>query len=195
MRIQLMLFAVLVVALLSHQAFAGCGKWVIRETTDYLDDPTFDEAIKSSTGPDATVNADGSPIIKSNASDAKPEAAQNGQTEATAKASPAIDLSGKWQLRLVKEHQEQKKAFDLILIQSGNRLQGYGTVIVNGQDSPATATGSVSQDAVNLQIELREQKKNYRMDLALINKALQGSYELYEADKLAEKGNATAGRS
>ena len=37
--------------------------------------------------------------------------------------------------------------------------------------------------------------KSYQLDLTRINATLQGSYELYEGDGLAEKGNATASRS
>jgi hypothetical protein len=186
------LFTILVAILLAHQASAGCGKWVIRETTDYLDDPSFDEAIASSAGPNATVSAD---AIRSNASQTKAEPIQDNRTIASAKASPAKDLSGKWAVRLQNEQQERISAIDLILIQSGSRLQGYATLVEDGANLPATVVGSVSEDAVNLQIKLNNEKRDYRMDLDLVKEALQGSYEIYEADKLAEKGNATAGRS
>ncbi len=56
MRIQIIAVFILVIVLLTFQAQAGCGKWVVRTPeTDFLEDPTFDEAVKSSTGPTATV--------------------------------------------------------------------------------------------------------------------------------------------
>jgi len=51
----MLLCAALIVAMLAYQASAGCGRWVIRENTDYLQDPIFDEAVASSTGPSSTV--------------------------------------------------------------------------------------------------------------------------------------------
>jgi len=51
----MLLCAALIVAMLAYQASAGCGRWVIRESTDYLQDPIFDEAVASSTGPSSTV--------------------------------------------------------------------------------------------------------------------------------------------
>ncbi len=70
-------------------------------------------------------------------------------------------------------------AIDLILIQTGERLQGYGTLIEGGSDIPATATGSISDDSISLDVKLVQQKKDYRLDMALVNSKLEGSYELY----------------
>ena len=86
-------------------------------------------------------------------------------------------------------------ALDLILIQTGERLQGYGTLIDGGSDIPATATGSISEGSVSLDVKLVKQKKDYKLDLALVNNKMEGNYELYEGEKLAEDGNATASRS
>jgi hypothetical protein len=179
-------------AMLAYQASAGCGKWVIRETTDYLEDPLFEDAVKSSTGPNATGNADSS---------AKPsqskEKAPDSEVQIAKKNIPPIDLAGKWRVTLDKDLLESKmeKALDLILIQSGDRLQGYGTLDERGSDIPATATGSISKDGISLDVKLTKQKRDYRLDLAQINSTLEGSYELYEEENLAAKGNATARRS
>jgi hypothetical protein len=91
--------------------------------------------------------------------------------------------------------QSLESSLDLILIQSGDRLQGYGTLEERGAQIPATATGSMSQDNVRLDVKLSRQNKDYRLDLSLINSTLEGSYELYESDKLSEKGDAKASRS
>ena len=42
----------------------GCGKWVIRDNTDFLKDPIFDDAVASSTGSSANINPDGTENAK-----------------------------------------------------------------------------------------------------------------------------------
>jgi len=189
----MILCAALIVAMLAYQASAGCGRWVVRETTDYLQDPIFDEAVASSTGPNSTANPASPPNqseVRKNdtAADIEPKAAQE--------KAPVIDLSGKWMVMLLQDQGQQslESPLDLILIQSGDRLQGYGTLEEKGAQIPATATGSLSQDDVRLDVKLTKQNKEYRLDLSLINSTLEGSYELYESDKLSEKGDAKASR-
>jgi hypothetical protein len=194
---QLIVCMVLILAILACPASAGCGKWVIRDNTDYLKDPMFDDAVASSTGSSATVNPDGM------AKEEKNETEENSEKEATINTAvveekvPTIDLAGKWKVRLEKSPVEQNtgKAINLILIQTGDRLQGYGTLLDEGSDIPATATGFISDEGISLDLKLTAQKKDYRLDMALVSSKLEGKYELYEMEKLAEKGNATASRS
>lgn len=175
--------------MLTCPAFAGCGKWVVRDNTDFLTDPIFDDAVASSTGNSATVNSDSTP------KEAKNETVENSEKAAVVeKKAPTIDLAGKWRVMLEKSPAEQN-IIDLILIQTDDRLQGYGTLLKGGSDSPATATGSISDEGISLDIKLIQQKKDYRLDLALVKSELEGSYEVYEMEKLAENGNATASRS
>jgi hypothetical protein len=181
-----LLFVFMVATLLVSQAMAGCGKWVVRETTDYLKDSVFDDAVADSTGSSATMSADGS--LNQNQESNKTEV----EKPAAAKLEPVADLAGKWKLVL---QQDTKTSMDLILIQSGDRLQGYGTLDENGADLPATAMGSVSKDAVSLDVKLSKQKQDYNLDLLLTNGGLEGSYELYDDNKLSRSGNATAIRS
>jgi len=187
----LILFTVLITAMLAYQASAGCGKWVVRETTDYLEDPLFEDAVKSSTGPNATLNAIGAAKQSEEI-----ELAPNSEAQVPKGNTHVVDLAGKWKVILDKDLLESKmeSALDLILIQSGDRLQGYGTLVEKGADIPATATGSISEDGISLDVKLTKQKKDYRLDLAQINSTLEGSYELYEEENLAEKGNVTAKR-
>jgi hypothetical protein len=185
---QLVVCMVLILAMLANPAYAGCGKWVIRDNTDFLKDPIFDDAVASSTGSSATVSPDGT-------ARANNETVENSEKAAIVeKKAPTIDLGGKWMVRLKKTPAEQN-TLDLILIQTGDRLQGYGTLLGGGLDSPATATGSISDEGISLDVKLIKQKKDYRLDMALVKSELLGSYELYETEKLAEKGNATASRS
>lgn len=185
---QLIVCMLLILAMLACPAYAGCGKWVIRENTDFLKDPIFDDAVSSSTGGSATVNPDGT-------AKAKNGTAENSEKAAIAeKKAPIIDLAGKWRVMLEKSPAEQN-TIDLILIQAGDRLQGYGTFLEGSSDIPATATGTISDKGISLDVKMIQQKKDYRLDMALVRSDLQGSYELYEMEKLAENGNATASRS
>jgi hypothetical protein len=193
---QIIVCMVLILAMLASPAYAGCGKWVVRDNTDFLEDPIFDDAVSSSTGSSATVNPDGTVKAKNDTVENSEKVSTNNNVIAEKKA-PTIDLAGKWKVRLEKSQAEQNtgKAIDLILIQTGDRLQGYGTLLEGGSDIPATATGSISEDGISLDVKLSKQKKDYRLDMALISSKLEGSYELYEMEKLAENGNATASRS
>jgi hypothetical protein len=98
---------------------------------------------------------------------------------------------------MLEDTLEQNKgtAIDLILIQTGERLQGYGTLIGSGSDIPATATGSILDGSVSLDVKLVKQKKDYKLDLALVKNKMEGDYELYESEMLTGDGNATASRS
>ncbi len=193
MKALMILCVALIVVMLAYQASAGCGRWVIRETTDYLQDPIFDEAVASSTGPNATVKPDSS----SNQSETQEtKKAEEIAPEAVQEKALAIDLSGKWRAMLQPDQgqQSQEIPLDLILIQTGDRLQGYGTLEKTGSGISAMATGSLSQDDVSLDVKLTKQNKEYRLDLSLINSTLEGGYELYESDKLLERGEASASR-
>jgi hypothetical protein len=148
----------------------------------------FEDAVASSTGSSATVNQDST--VKE-----KNETVENSEKAAIVeKKAPTIDLAGKWRVMLEKSPAEQD-TIDLILIQTGDRLQGYGTLLDGGLDSPATATGSISDEGISLDVKLIQQKKDYRLDMALVKSELLGSYELYAMEKLEENGNATARRS
>ena len=199
MKTHLVLCTVLIVALLACPAWAGCGKWVVRDNTDFLTDPDFDQAVASSTGTSATLNPDGT--AKPSPVETKAENSSAISTPVIAaaveKKDPVMDLGGKWRVRLETANAEQNKgsALDLILIQTGERLQGYGTLVEGGSDIPATATGTISEDSIILDVKLVKQKKDYKLDLALVDNKMEGNYELYESQKLAEDGNATASRS
>jgi len=192
---QLIVCIVLILAMLASPASAGCGKWVIRDNTDFLKDPIFDDAVASSTGSSATVNPDGTAKAKNETAESSEKAVTNNVV--AEKKAPTIDLAGKWKVLLEKSPAELDagKAINLILIQTGDRLQGYGTLLEGGSDTPATATGSISEEGISLDVKLVQQQKDYKLDMALVRSELEGSYELYETEALAEKGNATASRS
>ena len=202
LKIHSILCLALVVALLASPAWAGCGKWVIRDNSDYLSDPDFDQAVAASTGAAATLNPlnpDGT-AKGSSEKDVADEKVIQKEAEtgykAIQKEDPIPGLGGEWRILLDMKisGKDEQKALDLILIQTIDRLQGYGTLIEEGSDLPATATGYISDDSVSLIVLMAEQKKEYKLDLAVTKDGLKGIYELYESEKLAGSGNATASR-
>jgi len=182
----------LILIILASPAWAGCGRWVVRDNTDFLADPLFDAAMESSTGIN---DIDGSE--ESQAANQTENSSTSPAPEAIVqKKDPIIDLAGKWRMSLIGGGSEAATmVMDIILIQSGDRLQGYGTILDGDSDYLATATGAVSEDEISLQVKVSSQQKDYRLDLVHENGRLQGSYALYQAERLAGSGNATANRS
>lgn len=186
MMFKLMISIMLMMTIFSFQASAGCGRWVIRENpnVDYLADPVFDAAFN-----DPTID----PSEKSNEG-ANANAQSNNTSSPLQEDKNLVDLSGKWQINMGKPTDYLK----LILIQSDDRLQGYGNLIDNITEVPATVTGSISENAVVLDAKLVSDgipnriDKKYKLDLAPSRETMSGRYELYEANKLIRKGNVTA---
>ncbi|MDM7935399.1 MAG: hypothetical protein QUS08_08445, partial [Methanothrix sp.] len=102
--------------------------------------------------------------------------------------APAEDLAGKWLMDLAGG------ILSLILVPSGERLQGYGMLERDGSEIPVTATGSFSGEVLSLRIR-PSMEEEYRLEMASINGTLQGGYELLRDERSAERGNVTARRS
>ena len=190
MRMKSILSLAMILIILASPAWAGCGRWVVRDNTDFLADPLFDAAMESSTGinDSAASGEEAANQTENSSTSPAPEAIVQ-------KKDPIIDLAGKWRMSLIGGGTESAKIMDIILIQSGDRLQGYGTILDGDSDYLATATGAVSEDEISLQVKVSSQQKDYRLDLVHEDGRLQGRYELYQAERLAESGNATASRS
>ena len=110
MKTHLVLCTVLIMALFAYPAWAaGCGKWVVRDNTDFLTDPLFDQAVASSTGSSATLNPDGT--AKQSTENAEKENTSVTPTVSSAvaaeKKDPAIDLGGTWKVMLEKVRQKR----------------------------------------------------------------------------------------
>jgi hypothetical protein len=195
MRFKIIIVIVFIIAFLVFNASAGCGRWVVRDNTntDYLEDPVFDEAVSSSTV--------SSPVQTENATKSDTQNTQNTQNAAKPDAkenkAPALDVSGKWLVSLG----EASTPINLILIQSKDRIQGYGSLNDNDAEIPMTATGTLSGDTISLDARpvvegsLNKINKEYKLNLAKANDIFKGSYEIYVGGDLSEKGNATAARS
>jgi hypothetical protein len=183
--------AFLIIGSLCFNASAGCGKWVPRPT-DYLQDPMMDmnDPTSSESNTGATVEQAKGTNIQS-------------QTEtSSANAAPKLDLSGKWSFKL---NGTSNQSANLILIQSASwaddgkdRIQGYGSLFEDSQVIPLTATGSLSNDALELELKpngndvVSKFDKKYILRMSPGQEDLLGTYEMYSLDALAGKGNATA---
>jgi hypothetical protein len=111
---------------------------------------------------------------------------------------PVVDLKGDWKVffNTVIDGQNTQEALDLILIQTNDRLQGYGNILKKGTDIPVTATGHInSNESVSLNVKQVEQKRDYRLDLAIVEGIMEGSYKIYQDGTLAGSGNITASKS
>jgi hypothetical protein len=189
------ILAALVVGVLCFNASAGCGRWVVRDNTDYLKDPLMDVNDPVTDAPSLTATQVSAP-----------EADKKTQSEASSSnATPNPDLSGKWYLKL---NSSANTSADLILVQSTglaedgkDRVQGYGNLKGNGLAIPITGTGFFSNDTLDMALKLgygagaSKSIEKYVLRLSMIKGTLYGSYQLYNSDVLTGKGNATATRS
>jgi hypothetical protein len=120
-------------------------------------------------------------------------------------AAPKMDISGKW---LIQLNGTANSSAEVILIQSKSfaddgkdRIQGYGNINENSLITPLTATGSLSNDTLDLELKLgasngaSKLNKKYVLKMTLAEKILLGRYEIYSTDVLSGNGNATATRS
>ena len=118
--------------------------------------------------------------------------------EPVVEEEPVVDLRGDWKVLLnsVIDGQNTQEALDLILIQTKDRLQGYGNILQKGEDIRVTATGRInSNESISLNVKQSEQNRDYRLDLAIIEEKMEGSYKIYQDGILAGSGNITASKS
>lgn len=190
MKSELIICAILITSLLCSPAWAGCGKWVVRYAeTDFLEDDIFNEAVASSTGSSATLNPDGT--ARANQSENSTEVPSGNET--AEEAAPLPDLNGKWLLTLNAVN--NSSSIDLILIQSGDRVQGYGSLQEGASVMPATITGSLSSEAVSLDVKVSQPKKDIHLDMTIAESSMQGSYTLYIDGEPGQSGSTSAKRS
>ena len=189
------ILAALAVGVLCFNASAGCGRWVVRDNTDYLKDPLMDVNDPATDAPNLTATQGSAPEA-----DVK---TQSGASSSNTTPNP--DLSGKWYVKL---NSAANTSIDLFLVQSTglaedgkDQVQGYGNLKGNGSPIPITGTGSFSNDTLDMALKLgfgagaSKSNEKYVMRLSMIKGTLYGNYDLYNSDVLTGKGNATATRS
>ena len=176
-------------------ASAGCGRWVVRDNTDYLQDPLMDVNNPTIDAPNLTA-----PYGNAVKSDEKIQS-----VETRSNVVPKLDLSGKWHIKLSSA---VNTSADLILVQSTDsvgdgkdRVQVYGSLKESSLEIPITGTGSLSNDTLDMDLKpgfgagAGKSIEKYVLRLSMIKGMLYGGYELYNSDGLTGKGNATATRS
>ena len=189
------ILAVLLIGVLCFNASAGCGRWVVRDNTDYLQDPLMNVNDPATDAPNLTA-AQGN-FAKSDGT--------NQSDTIRANAKPKLDLSGKWYVKL---NGTTNTTANLILVQSTDlsedgkdRIQGYGNLKADSLTIPITGTGLLSNDTLDMSLKLgsgsgaSKSIEKYVLRLSMVKNTLSGSYELYNSDASTEKGNAIATRS
>lgn len=107
-----------------------------------------------------------------------------------------MDLGGKWTV----EFEGLGSSLELVMIQTGDRLMGSGTLNKGETKIPVTASGSISRDKMKLDAKtvvgeyVNKIDERYKIDLSKKNGAFSGSYEAYAGEKFTGKGNATASK-
>ncbi|MDM7913014.1 MAG: hypothetical protein QUS09_07945, partial [Methanotrichaceae archaeon] len=105
-----------------------------------------------------------------------------------------LDMSGKWTIKF----EGLGSSLELVLIQTGERIMGSGTLSEGKTKIPVTASGSVSRNRLELDVKtvvgdyVNQIDKSYNVKLAESDGTFTGSYEAYEGEKFISEGNATA---
>lgn len=112
-------------------------------------------------------------------------------------AEPKVmEVDGKWSVRLVNA----ASSMDLILIQTGKSISGWGNLEEKNTKLPLIATGSVSDNSINLDVKtvvgeyVNKIDKRFKLDLVKVDRVVSGSYEEYSGEDITGTGNATASR-
>jgi len=170
--------------LLADSACAGCGRWVVRETTDYLDDPAFDALAKSAQVEDSAVGQ--------NQSEGQSPAEPSARDEPPIVPDP--DPSGKWSLQL---NGTSAASIELILMNTDGRVGGYGNLTEGGSSATAMVSGTMSAGSLSLQVRTNGSRPQriYQLDLQMEGDSLTGSYVLTVGGIEAGRGGALGGRS
>jgi hypothetical protein len=111
-----------------------------------------------------------------------------------ASKSKALDMGGKWTIKF----EDLGSSMELVLIQTGERVMGSGTLNEGKTKIPVTASGSVSRNRLELDAKtvvgdyVNQIDKSYNVKLAESDGSFTGSYEAYEGEKFISEGNATA---
>ncbi len=196
---------ILILAALTIGAHAACptpgqcGKWMVtyhppESTTDYLEDSSFDELMKDTSSTDSAYLEGGNIESSPGSAQTKKGDHEASQTRVQKDPSPGVDLSGKWLFKLL----ESTKSISLILIPTGDRIQGYGTLLEKKKDdTPVAATGSVSDDSLSLDVKPTTGDRTMQCKISLSPDSdskitLVGGYKIYQDGQLIDSGNVSA---
>jgi hypothetical protein len=120
------------------------------------------------------------------------------ETEVVPPEPSIMEVGGKWTVRL---ENEGATINPLTLIQTGKNVMGMGTLNEQNTKLQVSAKGSVSSNAMYLDIWTivseygNKIDKHIELELLNLDRGISGSYEIYSDEELIGKGNATASRS
>jgi len=125
-------------------------------------------------------------------------AAQATETGVVPVESNIMEVGGKWTVRL---ENEGATINPLTLIQTGESGMGMGSLNEQNTKLQVSAKGSVSSNAMYLDIWTivseygNKIDKHIELELLNLDRGISGSYEISSDEELTGKGNATASRS
>jgi hypothetical protein len=108
-----------------------------------------------------------------------------------------MEAEGKWTIKL---ENGAATLNPLTIIQTGESVMGMGTLNEQNTKLQVSAKGSVSKNAMNLDVWTivseygNKIDKRITLDLVKVDRVISGSYEMYSGEDLIGKGNATASR-
>jgi hypothetical protein len=138
------------------------------------------------------------PSPKSQNQTSSESAVQATETGVVPEESNIMEVGGKWTVRL---ENEGATINPLTLIQTGENVMGMGTLNEQNTKLQVSAKGSVSGNAMYLDIKTivseygNKIDKHIELELLNLDRGISGSYEISSDEELTGKGNATASRS
>ena len=119
------------------------------------------------------------------------------QTQVQPQEPEFMEVEGKWTVKL---ENDSATLNPLTIIQTGRSVMGMGTLNEKNTKLQVGAKGSVSNNAMILDIWTivseygNKIDERINLDLVKVDRVISGSYEMYSGEDLIGKGNATATR-
>ncbi|NMC10003.1 MAG: hypothetical protein GYA39_03360 [Methanothrix sp.] len=139
---------------------------------------------------------DPSPKVTAQSSTESPQEVQQAETYNEPSEREVMQVDGKWTVRF----DDASSSMDLILIQTGERVSGWGNLNEQNTKLPLIATGTASENSMNLDVKtvvgeyVNKIDKRFQLNLVKLDRTICGNYQAYSGEDLIGKGNATASR-
>lgn len=126
------------------------------------------------------------------------EAAKAEQTEASPEVTQpdVMDVDGKWTVKLL----DTGASMDLILIQTGGSVTGYGNLNDASGKLSLMAKGTANENSLSLDVKtivgeyVNKIDRRFELELEKVDRSISGTYREYSGEELVGSGNATASR-
>lgn len=139
---------------------------------------------------------DPSPKATAESSTESPQEVQQAETYNEPSEREVMQVDGKWTVRL----DGASSSMDLILIQTGERVSGWGNLNEQNTKLPLIATGTASANSMSLDVKtvvgeyVNKIDKRFQLNLVKSDRTISGNYQAYSGEELTRIGNATASR-